>query len=179
MGSSSQSFHYYSFNFGCAPGSCQAACINFAVPHQFCTLSALSSFLVYVVILVIHIQCLAAEHRRTSARKSRRELNCQRSNMQKVVHRAHLAGRSVHNIMLSPYVDYTIGSPQYDWLVNDLRAIDRTQTPFVRPQAPASHIFEVTHRFKVQMSVCLPNSSLRFSSSSICKQPDPVPNKPD
>ncbi len=54
--------------------------------------------------------------------------------MQKVVHQAHFAGRSVHNIMLSPYVDYTIGSPQYDWLVNDLRAIDRTQTPFVRPE---------------------------------------------
>ncbi|KAK9830602.1 hypothetical protein WJX81_003718 [Elliptochloris bilobata] len=38
---------------------------------------------------------------------------------------------SVHNIMLSPYVDYTIGSPQYNWLVNDLKAIDRTLTPFV------------------------------------------------
>ena len=42
-------------------------------------------------------------------------------------------GRPVHNIMLSPYVDYTIGSPQYTWLVNDLKAIDRTMTPFVRP----------------------------------------------
>ena len=51
----------------------------------------------------------------------------------------------MHNILLSPYVDYTIGSPQYDWLVNDLRAIDRTQTPFVRPQALASHILEITH----------------------------------
>ena len=40
----------------------------------------------------------------------------------------------MHNILLSPYVDYTIGSPQYNWLVNDLRAIDRTQTPFVRPE---------------------------------------------
>ena len=34
--------------------------------------------------------------------------------------------------MLSPYVDYTIGSPQYTWLLNDLQAIDRTITPFVR-----------------------------------------------
>ena len=41
-------------------------------------------------------------------------------------------GRPTHNIMLSPYVDYTIGSPQYTWLLNDLRAIDRTITPFVR-----------------------------------------------
>ena len=36
--------------------------------------------------------------------------------------------------MLSPYVDYTIGSPQYDWLLNDLKAINRDQTPFVRPR---------------------------------------------
>ena len=41
-------------------------------------------------------------------------------------------GRPTHNIMLSPYVDYTIGSRQYTWLLNDLQAIDRTVTPFVR-----------------------------------------------
>ena len=57
--------------------------------------------------------------------------------------------------MLSPYVDYTIGSPQYDWLVNDLRAIDRTQTPFVRPQALASHILEITHISQIQKVRCL------------------------
>ena len=39
--------------------------------------------------------------------------------------------------MLSPYVDYTIGSPQYTWLLNDLQAIDRTVTPFVRALDPA------------------------------------------
>ena len=77
--------------------------------------------------------------------------------MQKVVHQAHLAGRSVHNIMLSPYVDYTIGSPQYDWLVNDLRAIDRTQTPFVRLQALAFHILDITQISWVERSdVCVP-----------------------
>lgn len=42
--------------------------------------------------------------------------------------------------MLSPYVDYTIGSPQYTWLLNDLQAIDRTVTPFVRALNPAPHV---------------------------------------
>ena len=37
--------------------------------------------------------------------------------------------------MLSPYQDYTIGSPQYTWLLNDLQAIDRTVTPFVRSRS--------------------------------------------
>ena len=40
--------------------------------------------------------------------------------------------------MLSPYVDYTIGSPQYTWLLNDLQAIDRTVTPFVRALNPTT-----------------------------------------
>ena len=34
--------------------------------------------------------------------------------------------------MLSPYTDYTVGSEQYTWLLNDLRAINRTATPWVR-----------------------------------------------
>ena len=42
--------------------------------------------------------------------------------------------------MLSPYVDYTIGSAQYTWLLNDLQAIDRTVTPFVRALHPAPYV---------------------------------------
>jgi len=41
----------------------------------------------------------------------------------------------VHNIMLSPYTDYTVGSEQYTWLLNDLRALNRTATPWVRHMA--------------------------------------------
>ena len=36
-----------------------------------------------------------------------------------------------HNIFLSPYADYRIGSSQYDWFLNDLKSIDRTLTPWV------------------------------------------------
>jgi len=43
--------------------------------------------------------------------------------------------RAVHNIMLSPYTDYTVGSEQYTWLLNDLRALNRTATPWVRHMA--------------------------------------------
>jgi hypothetical protein len=44
--------------------------------------------------------------------------------------------RNVHNIMLSPYIDYTVGSEQYTWLVNDLQGINRTTTPWVRRASP-------------------------------------------
>ncbi|KAK9917889.1 hypothetical protein WJX75_009307 [Coccomyxa subellipsoidea] len=37
----------------------------------------------------------------------------------------------VHNILLSSYADYTVGSAQYNWLLNDLLSIDRTKTPWV------------------------------------------------
>ncbi len=36
----------------------------------------------------------------------------------------------VHNIFLSSYEDYTTGSAQYNWLLNDLKSIDRTKTPW-------------------------------------------------
>ena len=36
----------------------------------------------------------------------------------------------VHGIFLSPYIDYTIGSAQWEWLYNDLRSIDRAVTPW-------------------------------------------------
>ncbi len=36
----------------------------------------------------------------------------------------------VHNIFLSSYIDYTVGSAQYNWLLNDLEAIDRSKTPW-------------------------------------------------
>jgi hypothetical protein len=39
--------------------------------------------------------------------------------------------------MLSPYTDYTVGSEQYTWLLNDLRALNRTATPWVRHPSPA------------------------------------------
>ncbi|CAL5230081.1 g13538 [Coccomyxa viridis] len=36
-----------------------------------------------------------------------------------------------HNIFLSSYIDYTTGSAQYNWLLNDLQSIDRSKTPWV------------------------------------------------
>lgn len=39
----------------------------------------------------------------------------------------------VHNILLSSYADYTVGSAQYNWLLNDLLSIDRTKTPWWGP----------------------------------------------
>ena len=35
-----------------------------------------------------------------------------------------------HNIFLSSYIDYTTGSAQYNWLLNDLQSIDRSKTPW-------------------------------------------------
>ena len=35
-----------------------------------------------------------------------------------------------HNIFLSSYTDYTVGSAQYNWLLNDLQSIDRSKTPW-------------------------------------------------
>ena len=37
----------------------------------------------------------------------------------------------VHMIMLSTEHDYRPGSPQYQWLENDLKSVDRSKTPFV------------------------------------------------
>ncbi|XP_066910739.1 uncharacterized protein [Clytia hemisphaerica] len=37
----------------------------------------------------------------------------------------------VHMVMLSTEHDYRPGSPQYVWLENDLKSVDRTKTPFV------------------------------------------------
>ena len=37
----------------------------------------------------------------------------------------------VHMVMLSTEHDYQPGSPQYVWLENDLKNVDRTKTPFV------------------------------------------------
>lgn len=57
--------------------------------------------------------------------------------------------------MLSPYVDYTIGSPQYTWLLNDLQAIDRTITPFVRtltPSVPRPPCLHQTPSFEITLS---------------------------
>ena len=34
-------------------------------------------------------------------------------------------------IMLSTEHDFRPGSPQYEWLENDLKKVDRTKTPFV------------------------------------------------
>ena len=36
-----------------------------------------------------------------------------------------------HNIFLSNYIDYTVGSQQYIWLKADLANINRTLTPWV------------------------------------------------
>jgi len=36
----------------------------------------------------------------------------------------------VHNIFISSYIDYTVGSAQYNWLLNDLQSIDRSKTPW-------------------------------------------------
>ena len=36
----------------------------------------------------------------------------------------------VHNIFISSYIDYTVGSTQYNWLLNDLQSIDRSKTPW-------------------------------------------------
>lgn len=38
-----------------------------------------------------------------------------------------------HNIFLSSYIDYTTGSAQYNWLLNDLQSIDRSKTPWCGP----------------------------------------------
>jgi len=37
----------------------------------------------------------------------------------------------VHMVMLSTEHDYRPGSPQYVWLENDLKSVDRTKTPFI------------------------------------------------
>lgn len=37
----------------------------------------------------------------------------------------------VHMIMMSTEHDYRPGSPQYVWIENDLKNVDRTKTPFV------------------------------------------------
>jgi len=37
----------------------------------------------------------------------------------------------VHMIMMSTEHDYRPGSPQYIWLENDLKNVDRSKTPFV------------------------------------------------
>ena len=37
----------------------------------------------------------------------------------------------VHMVMLSTEHDYRPGTPQYDWLENDLKNLDREKTPFV------------------------------------------------
>ena len=37
----------------------------------------------------------------------------------------------VHMVMLSTEHDYRPGSPQYQWLENDLKSVDRSKTPFV------------------------------------------------
>lgn len=36
-----------------------------------------------------------------------------------------------HNIFLSNYIDYTVGSQQYIWLNADLANINRSKTPWV------------------------------------------------
>ena len=35
-----------------------------------------------------------------------------------------------HIIFISSYIDYTVGSAQYNWLLNDLQSIDRSKTPW-------------------------------------------------
>ena len=48
--------------------------------------------------------------------------------------------------MLSPYIDYTVGSEQYIWLLNDLQAINRTTTPWVRTtRHPATPVAAESH----------------------------------
>lgn len=37
----------------------------------------------------------------------------------------------MHLVVLSPYVDFVTGTPQYDWLVRDLSSVDRAVTPWV------------------------------------------------
>jgi len=34
-------------------------------------------------------------------------------------------------LVLNAYTDTSVGSPQYDWLANDLKSINRTITPWV------------------------------------------------
>ncbi len=44
--------------------------------------------------------------------------------------RAQVNVGPTHNIFLSSYIDYTTGSAQYNWLLNDLQSIDRSKTPW-------------------------------------------------
>lgn len=37
----------------------------------------------------------------------------------------------VHGIFISPYVDYTPGSDQWQWLAEDLRRVNRSTTPWL------------------------------------------------
>jgi hypothetical protein len=37
----------------------------------------------------------------------------------------------VHFVMLCSYIDYSVGSPQLEWIAADLASVDRTVTPFV------------------------------------------------
>jgi hypothetical protein len=37
----------------------------------------------------------------------------------------------VHSIYMSPYTDYTFGSQQYMWLINDLQNVNRSVTPWI------------------------------------------------
>eukprot|EP00755_Sulcionema_specki_P006444 Sspe_Gene.35491::Locus_17189_Transcript_1_1_Confidence_1.000_Length_2057::g.35491::m.35491 len=36
-----------------------------------------------------------------------------------------------HLISLNSYTDFTVGSPQYEWLLKDLASVDRTRTPWL------------------------------------------------
>lgn len=37
----------------------------------------------------------------------------------------------VHFVMLNSYMDFDVASPQYNWLLKDMHAVDRKTTPFV------------------------------------------------
>lgn len=37
----------------------------------------------------------------------------------------------VHWVMISGYEPFTAGSPQYEWILSDLKAVDRSATPWV------------------------------------------------
>ena len=152
-------------------------CLTTFAERQLCTLSALFGFLVFVVMMVIHFQCLAAEHRKTSARKSRRELNCHivtcRRWFSKLIWTVGLCTTSCCRrtwTTRSAALSTTGSSTTCVRLI-----VLRRRLCALRPLHPTYLRLRTPHKFK-RSDVCAPtNRSFTSSSSSVCKQDGLVP----
>ena len=79
----------------------------------------------------------------------------------------------VHMVMLSTEHDYRPGSPQYQWLENDLKSVDRSKTPFVmvgghRPMYCSEESPGTLDIFFMMSSHSVQNTNTFAASSFIC-----------